>query len=203
MTTAIGAYCTTALLKARTGIPDTTDDTVLGSICDQVNAYIESPAACGRIMAPVASAVYTFDGDGSRCLTYRNGIRAVTKLEIAQYTGAAYVDAASTDYFLRPGASERPNGWPAMRIELSDRGTYAAFPKGFDTVRVTMTTGWTAIPDEITDVALTAATRAWHGVQAGQSEIVGTDEMGKPLVSRFFSLRDLATLRAYSANLPG
>jgi hypothetical protein len=57
-----------------------------------------------------------------------------------------------------------------------------------------MTTGWAAIPDDITDVALTAATRAWHAVQAGQQDIVGTDDMGRPLVSRFFSARDLETL---------
>ena len=62
----------------------------------------------------------------------------------------------------------------------------------------TATAGWTAIPDDITDVALTAATRAWFARQSGQQDIVGSDENGAPLVSRFFSARDLGTLRAYA-----
>lgn len=205
MTTAIGTYATAALLKARAGIADTTDDTELGKVCDQVNAYIESPAACGRVIAPITSAAITLDGDGTPCLRYPLGIRAVSLLEVAQYTGAAFATVPSTDYFLRPGPAELMPGWPYTRVELTDRptGSWSVFPRGYNTVRMTATTGWAAIPDEITDVALTAATRAWHGVQNGQAEIVGTDDMGRPLVSRFFSLRDMATLRAYSVNLPG
>lgn len=204
MTTAIGSYATASALKARMNITDTTDDTVLGLICDQVNAYIEGPQACGRVIAPIASAVYLFDGDGSPCLRYPKGIRAVSLLEIAYYTGAAYVTLDSSQYFLRPSANDLPPGWPANRIELTNLPlTFAFFPQGFNTVRVTMTTGFAAIPDDITEVALVAAARAWHAVGAGQADIVGTDEMGRPLVSRFFSKRDLETLQAYSVNLPG
>jgi hypothetical protein len=205
--TAIGAYATAAALKARMNIAtaDTTDDTVIGLICDQVNAYIEGPQACGRVIAPISSAVYLFDGDGSNCLRYPKGIRAVSLLEIAYYTGGAYQTVASTDYFLRPGPAELTPGWPYNRIELSNLplGAFIFFPVGFNTVRVTMTTGFAAIPDDITEVALVAAARAWHAVGAGQADIVGTDEMGRPLVSRFFSKRDLETLAAYSLTLPG
>lgn len=204
MTTAIGTYATAALLKARANITDTTDDTVLGTICDQINGYIESPAACGRVLAPITSAAITLDGDGTRVLHYPKGIRAVTLLELADYTGADFTTVASTDYFLRPGPAESMPGWPYLRLELSDRpvGTFSVFPRGYNTVRMTATTGWAAIPDEITDVALTAALRAWHAVQTGQADIVGTDDMGRPMVSRFFSSRDFATLRAYSVNIP-
>lgn len=204
MTTAIGTYATAAGLKARINISDTTDDTVLGTVCDQINAYIEGPQGCGRVLAPISSATYLFDGDGSRCLIYRGGIRAVTVVEVAQYTGAAYTTLATTEYFIRPSTTDRAPGWPGTRLELSDRPSsgFGVFPAGYDTVRVTMTTGWAAIPDDITDVALTAATRAWHAVEAGQVDIVGTDEMGRPVVSRFFSARDYATLQAYSVNLP-
>lgn len=200
--TAIGAYATFALLKTRLGIADTTDDSVLASICDQINQYIETKV--GRVLAPIASATYTFDGDGSRCLRYPKGIRAVTLLECAQYTGAAYQTVASTQYFLRPGPADRRPGWPYTRIEFTDvpTGPFTGFPAGFDTVRVTMTTGFEAIPDDVTELALVAATRAWHAVESGQQDIVGTDDMGRPLVSRFFSARDLETLRTYSVDLP-
>lgn len=204
MATAVGTYATAALLKARAGIGDSADDTVLGTICDAVNAYIEGPQACGRVLAPIASAAYLFDGDGGRVLRYPRGIRAVSLLEVAQNTNAAYQTVPSTDYRLRPGPADLTPGWPYTRIEMVDipLGSMGYFPPGYDTVRVTMTTGWAAIPDDITDVALTAATRAWHSVQAGQADIVGTDDMGRPLVSRFFSSRDMGTLRAYSVNLP-
>lgn len=201
--TAIGSYATATLLKARIEITNTDDDTQLGLVCDQVNAYIESPAACGRVLAPIASATYLIDGDGTDRIYFRNGIRAVTAISVGDYTGGARTALASTDYFLRPSTQDRPNGWPATYLVLSDLGSRRYFPRGFETVSVTATTGWAAIPDEITDIALTAAARAWHAVESGQTDIVGTDEMGRPVVSRFFSARDFATLRAYSVNLPG
>ena len=202
MTTAVGAYATTALLKARTAITDTTDDTVIGGLCDQINQYIETKTR--RPICPVSSATYTFDGDGSTVLRYPRGIRAVTLLELQYYTGSGYLTLGANQYFLRPSATDRLPGWPFTRIQFTDYpvGTFAYFPRGYDTVRVTMTTGWAAIPDDITELALTAATRAWHAIQAGQTDLVGTDDMGRPLVSRFFSARDLETLATYSADLP-
>lgn len=271
--TAIGAYATAALLKARANITDATDDTVIGTICDQINAYIEGPEACGRIIAPVpafsttmngailagatsfalvsvtglnlgdalmlgstsgthehcivagiasltvtpqaavvsaystgatAQRCYVFDGDGSRVIRHRDGIRGVTFLEAASYTGGAYTTIPARDYFLRPSPSVRPPGWPALRIELSDvpTGSVSTFGEGYETARGLLSPGFAAIPDDVTDVALTAALRAWHAVESGQADIVGTDDMGRPLVSRFFSSRDYATLRAYSVNIP-
>lgn len=202
MTTAIGSYATSTLLKARAGISDTTDDTELGKVCDQINQYIET--FTGRVLAPITSAAITLDGDGTRTLWYRKGIREVTLLECASYTGAAYETVDASQYFLRPGPSELRPGWPYTRLEFTDypTGSFSAFPKGYNTVRMTATTGWAAIPDDVTDVALTAATRAWHSVQSGQTDIVGTDDMGRPLVSRFFSARDLGTLRTYSVDIP-
>lgn len=203
MATAVGSYATLADLKTRANLGTaTTDDTLLGDICDQINGYIESPAATGRILAPISGTpAYTFDGDGGTVLWFPTGIRTVTTLEVALYTGATYATVGTADYFLRPHEQDRDNGWPALRIEFSDRptGSYARFPVGYDTVRVTGTFGWAAIPDEITEIALVAAVRAWHARESGQTDIVGTDEFGKPLVSRFFSARDYATLKSYSA----
>lgn len=206
MTTAVGAYATWTAVKARMGISDTTDDTVGGTICDQVNAYMEGPQAMGRVVAPIASTTYLFDGDGTPVLWYRKGIQAVTLVEIHWFTqDVNWHTIPSTDYRLRPQASLLAPGWPGNRIEIVDipLGGIGYFPPGYDTVRVTMTTGFAAIPDDVTEVAQVAAARAWHAVQAGQQDIVGTDEMGRPLISRFFSARDKETLAAYSVNLPG
>lgn len=205
--TAIGSYATLAGLKLRLfndAATVTADDTELTSLCDQINQFIESPQGCGRVIAPIGSAVYTFDGDGSRVVRYPKGIRAVSLLECQLYTSAGYSTVPSSQYFLRPGPTDRPTGWPYTRIEFTNYpiGTFSYFPVGFDTVRVTMTTGFDAIPDDITDLALTVATRAWHAVQAGQSDIIGTDEMGRPLVSRLLSRPQLDTIDAYSTRLP-
>lgn len=203
MTTAIGAYATAALMKSRLGITDTTDDTLIGTICDQVNAYIEYKTQ--RVLAPIASATYLYDGDDSRDLYLPlpanaspiGGIRAISQLELAAYTGATYTTVDTSQYFLRQPFL---NTGPFERLLFTDMptGAFDRFPRGYATVRITATAGWAAIPDEITDVALTAATRAWFARESGQVDIVGSDEQGKPLVSRFFSSRDIGTLMGYA-----
>lgn len=202
MATAIGAYATSAALKTRLSIADTTDDTVLGTVCDQVNQFIET--FTGRVLAPVSSADFLLDvEDPTDRLHFPRGLRSVSALSVGNYTGAARTALASGEWFLRPSTHDRRPGWPATWLHLSDACTTRSyFPKGYETVKITATTGWDAIPDDITEVALTAATRAWHGVQSAQTDIVGTDEMGRPVVSRFFSARDLGTLRTYSVDIP-
>jgi hypothetical protein len=200
VTTAIGTYATAALLKARTGISDTTDDTLLGTICDQVNQYIETRTR--RVLAPVGSATYLLDGTGCEYFEFPRGIRAISALSIGDVTGGTRIALASTEYFLRPLEHDRLPGWPAMRVVLSDVGTRRSIPRGFEIISMTATTGWAAIPDDVTEMSLVAATKAWHAREAGQADIVGTDEMGRPLVSRFFSPRDMETLRTYSLDTP-
>ena len=207
MTTAIGSYATAAALKTRLGISDSTDDTVLGNICDQINDYIESRTE--RVIAPISSATYYYDGTGDRSLylpvtargEFIGGIRAITALSVQAYTSAGYEDLASTEYFLRQPVLTRG---PFERLVFTDYPTsgYSYWPKGFETVKITGTAGWAAVPDEITELALVAATRAWHSAESGQTDLVGTNEMGLPLVSRFFSPRDLETMDRYGRSLP-
>lgn len=203
VTTAIGSYATAATLKATAGITDSDDDTLLGLICDRVNQFIESKT--GRVLAPITSATYYYDGDGSRGLYLPvpvsggpiGGIRSISELAVAPYSGASYEVVPSTDYFLRRQAVGHG---PFEYLVFTDvpTSTYTAFPRGYSTVKLTGTAGWAAIPDDIIEVAITAATRAWFSRQNGQQDIVGSDENGAPLVSRFFSARDLSTLRHYT-----
>lgn len=204
MATAIGSYVTTATLKARllpAGVTDTTDDTLLGTICDQVNQWIET--FTGAVLAPVASAVYLFDGDGGNTIYVPNGVRTVSLLEVGDSTGDSFSTIASTDYFLRPLAQDRPPHMPAWKIVLSDlpAGSYRTFPRGYANVRVTMVTGPAAIPDDVIDVALTVATRVWARRQSGQADMIGVDETGAPTISREVSARDRATLSKYRVNV--
>lgn len=207
MATATGAYATIALVKARimpAGVTDTTDDSLIGSIVDQVNQFIEGPEGCGRIIAPIPSATYLADGDGLRRLYFPRGLRAVTELKIGDYTGDTLDVVAATDYFLRPLPQDRKPGWPAMFIELSDRpaGDHSVFGEGYETVSITATAGWNAIPDDIIDVAVTTSVRAWHARQSGQADIVGNDETGAPMVSRYVAGFHWATIKAYRLRQP-
>ena len=159
-------------------------------------------APCTATVALVSTpqdALYYFDGDGGRVLWL--DVRAVSELAIASQTGGSYTVIDADDYFLRPLPQDRAPGWPATRIELSDlSATY--FYRGYSTVRVKAVTGWPAIPDDITDLACTMVVRAWHARQSGQTDIVGNDETGAPIVSRYLSARDRDTLRAYRVAPP-
>lgn len=209
MPSATGAYATTAGLKARlfaAGVTDTADDTLMGTICDQVNAFVEGPWGCRRIIAPISSATYILDGSGLSFLYFPKGIRAVTALTIGDTTGDTLDTVTAADIFLRPLDQDRVPGWPAFYLYLSDVPVSTVFrrtfPKARSNVSLTCTAGWTAIPDDITDVALTTATRAWHARQSGQADIVGNDDTGAPLVSRFVAPFHWGTIKAYRVKQP-
>lgn len=203
MTTAIGAYVTAALLKARAGITDSNDDALIGTICDGVNSYIEHTT--GRVLAPVASATYLYDGDGGRRLylprssdgSPTGGLRAVSLVEFAYYTTAAYIVLAASQYFLRERAY--PSGpYDALIFTDYPISFVPKWPVGRDTVRVTATAGPAAIPDDVAEVAATIGIRAWGARQAGQNDIIGTDAQGVPIISRYVAGRDRDTLRSYT-----
>jgi hypothetical protein len=203
MATAIGSYATATLIKSRAGITDATDDTLLGTIADQVNMYIERTT--GRIIAPGTVGTAYYDGEGDNRIflpvtadgTRIGGVRAITSLAVADYTGGAYTTLPAADYFLR-GMSQPAGPYDWLYLSDTATGGYTLFPRGFNTVKLIGTTGWAAIPDDVQEVALTIAVRAWHARQNGQQDIVGTDEFGRPVVSRFVSGRDRDTLRAYT-----
>lgn len=221
MTTAVGAYATTAGLQALIGGNQTFDgdDTALmGDICDRVNQLVESITR--QAVAPIASTTYVYDSDGLRriftpmpvavtdeeppagsTLLGIGGLREVSEVQVAPSTGGEFTTLDAADYFIRGRASV--NG-PSRWLMLSDRpvGTYSRFPKGIGTVKVTATAGWEAIPDDLTETALAVAHRAWNARQIGQQDVSGTDEQGRPIVARFLAGRDKDTLRRYSLRPP-
>ena len=143
------------------------------------------------------TALYYFDGTGSRTLWV--DVRSVSELALATQTGGSYTVVPATDYFLRPLPQDRAPGWPATRIELSDypTGSYWFFWPGYATIRLKAVVGWPAIPDDITDVALTMAVKAWHGRQSGYQGLIGSEETGNIVVSRFMDNKDWSTIKAY------
>jgi hypothetical protein len=201
MPTAIGAYATTSSLKQLIGKTDSNDDTLIGLICDRVNAEIERITQ--RVVAPVSSATFTLDGDGSDRFFFPRGVRAITALEYASSTGGSYTAWTTTHYVVRPVDHERTPGFPGFWVVLTDIASPRRFPVGYGTVRMTATTGWAAIPDDVTQLALVIGQRVWNARQAGQQQLMATDEMGRPYIAQFFDSRDRWTLKQYSLPVLG
>lgn len=199
MATAIGTYAALAAVKTRLGKTDATDDTLLTSLCDQINGWVESH--CGRPLTPY-TATYTFDGPWTRdgtTLVIPRGLRSITTLKIAAGTGSVLTTITAGNYYLLPREQDRAPGWPATRVQLSDinSGAYTDVPFGYGVAEIDGAWGWAAEPDEVVSVAETAVVRAWHARQAGQQDIIGTDETGAPIVSRYVAPRDRDTLDLY------
>lgn len=203
--TAIGAYATATLLQGLIGggqTFDSADTTLQGLICDRTNQLLESEMH--QVAAPISSATYLYDGRGTRHLYLPfpttgpgiGGLRAATLVEVQSATGAGYTTVAAGDYFLRGQAGMTgPYRW----LVMSDlpAGGYA-WPDGYATVRITATAGWTAIPDDLTQLALAIAQRAWNARQSGMQNVEAVDENGRPVVARFLSLPDWRTLKRYT-----
>ncbi len=203
--TAIGTYATTAALKALIGTTDSDDDSLLGTICDRVNQWVESLTL--QPISPISSATYLYDGDGLRRVYLPipttaatkgiGGARAISLLEIAPTTGGTFGTIASTDYFVR--GKDGVLG-PFVWLVLSDlaAGDYRTFPKGLANIRVTMTAGWAAIPDDLTMTALNVAHRAWNARSTGNQSGAGNGEEGQP-ISIFATREDVRLVRTYKA----
>lgn len=209
MPTAIGTYATRARVKARldsNSAYTAADDALIDQLCDQINDWVEETV--GRALAPRPETELLLDGHTAEqnglVLPVPFGINSLTTLELAQRTGGAFVVVPATDWYLRPLPHLRKAGWPATIIRLTDRptagsGTTRIWP-GYETVRLRGPVGfagWPAIPDVVAELATTAVVRAWHARMAGQTDVIGTDEYGRPIVSRYLSRRDYETLGRY------
>lgn len=204
MTTAIGSYATAGALKELIGTTDSDDDERVADICDRVNAWIESITR--QPVCPIAEDTYTYDANGLRHIYLPmpvdgptlgiGGAREVTLVEIAPYSSGTYANVAETDYVLRSRHGViGPYRW--LRLSNKPVGTYRTFPEGISTVRVTMTAGWDAIPDDLTMTALLVAHRAWNARQTGDQS-AGQGSAGEA-VSLFASRDDLRVVRSYKA----
>lgn len=196
MATAIGTYVTLANLKTRLGITAATDDALLTQIVDETNQWIESYT--GRVLAPIGSTTYLFDGYGLSTPYLislgRLGARAVTLLESGT-DGVSFSTIGATRYLLLPRAQDRAlSGEPGYYIHMTDG---YRLPYGYGNIRITMTAGFEAIPDDVRGVAIAIATRAWHGRQSGQTDIVGSDLTGEPIVTKIVAPEFKRTLDRY------
>lgn len=174
------SYCTSTTIKARAGITDSTDDTILGTIAGQVNSWLE-----GRIgfpVGPIASVERMFDGDAVRCVNgryvlpcYPYGVRTVTAVTTAETTDGSETSRTASDVVLRPHSQDRETDWPAFELWVKDTATWTWPTSGLDVIGITGEWGWAAIPDELKGIAERLGVAAFRnrGYGAGSQNYVG------------------------------
>jgi len=195
------ALCTIAQVKARlfpAGVADTTDDTLLTELVGEVGAWIAH--STDRAFEPVASADYYFDTTAGYVLRVPMGVRAVTFLGVATShqpdTGGTYTTIAAANILLRPSVADLPAGWPATEIRLS-RAQNVTFGNIENGAKVTMTTGFAAVPPDIEAVAIDGVVSAYQMRKNGTSGVFGADDStGVPWWQ--FTNTSWKTLRMYA-----
>ena len=200
------SYVTTATVKTRLGITDTTDDTLIGTLVDQVNAFVESYT--GRQIGPWATAsTFSFHhfpkdvDDLGRIFPFPQGLSSLTTLEVRDYTGGTLTTVPATDWYLWPQAQQRDPGWPATEIHMTDVPSASNgqpfFAAGYETVRLTGNFGWSAIPADVTELAINLALALWRSRAAGTSDVFTIGPEGERTFERALSDKDRHTLNRY------
>lgn len=195
-------YCSIHDAKQRLGITvaDTTDDEELVQIISQTAGFIESKT--GRPLYPDPVLIYTFDGagavDNGKTLLVPRGVRTVSAITHATTTGGTPVAVAATDYILRPLVQDRPPGWPATEIRLTDVAALPYWYPAYANVVVTGTFGWAAVPREIEAIALRLVINAWKLRGSGGADIVSVGVDGSRTFENALSWQDRKTLESYA-----
>jgi len=173
------SYTTGTAVKARLGIGsgDTTDDTLLGGYVNATNEWIEQ--YCGRQVGPVTAGT-------------------ATKFGLALDEIPAFARDAAARGARVVGLHAHPD-WPGFELEFIDAptGAVATFGTGYGNITVVGAFGWAAIPYKVAEIAEAIVVRIWHARMSGQTDIVGSDETGAPIVTRFVSPEDRNILRDY------
>lgn len=195
------AYTSPGAIKTHMGVTDSNEDAAFTAIATAINDGIEDWIGFGA--GSGATAIRTYDGDGSDELFIRGGVQGITTLEIASETGGTFSTLASTEYVLRPHSYDRPTGWPGWRVMLTEKATtYGVFTRGFDTVRITPSGGWdfATTPQMLKRIADIVGVRMFQARKTGETLVIGTTDFGQ-VMARFLpepEYRDYLDHLAYS-----
>ena len=191
----------------------TADDDILSDFIDAVQSYLVS--RLGMFLGPTTSTSISIDGERAVSHMGRKasrlyvpyGIQSLTSVTVASSTGATAETVTAADLISGPRAFEPrldPNQ-PTTTLTFKDvvAGDWDHFPAGVGNVVITGTLGWSAPPVRLGELADTMVIRMFHAAQTGQRDLIGNDEEGLPLVSRFISSADHGVLRTFWGEISG
>lgn len=169
-------YATTAELKARLGISDTTDDATLGAILEAVSRAVDNH--CGRHFYQDSDTRYFTADSGTLCFT--DDIVSITTLATDD-GDRTYADTwAATDYDMSPDNADS-RGEPYQWLETTPAGNYG-FPAGLRRgVKIIGVFGYPAVPDVVNEATLLMGAR-YHMRRHAPFGVVGSADMGHIIV---------------------
>lgn len=178
-------------LRLRIGSGDAVDDDYLATVVDAVNDWVVD--RIGLDLSPAGTATRKLDGDGTRELFVPGGLRSVSVVQVSS-DGWQTFQSVTDSVTLLPEAWRKPPSEPHHTLRLAE-GSGLAFPCGEQTVLVTSTEwGYADWPARVVEVAETIGVRMYQARSTGQRDVIGSDELGNPVVSRFVSLKDRDTI---------
>jgi len=190
-------------LRSGADTETTADDDIISDFIGDVQSYMVS--RLGMFLGPTTST--TIDVDGRDALRGRTrlsvpfGIQSLTSIEVQPTTGDTFETVTAADVVSGPRTWEsrvdpnQPFTWLMFKDIVT--GDWSAFPSGVENVRITGTLGWSEPPNRLGELADTMVIRMFHAAASGQRDLVGNDDEGLPLVSRFISPADHQVLRTF------
>lgn len=181
----------------------TTHDDLLTDLIDAVNSYLVG--RIGMFLGPTTLTQIDIDGNrgvrSNRRLYFPFGIQTLSTIQVRSVTGGSLTSMPTTDVILGPRAWEprtdpdQPFTW----IEVKDviTGSFPYFPDGYENVRLTGTFGWVNPPTAIGEVGDTLVIKMFQARQSSQRDVIGSDDYGNPMVSRFMSMADENKVRQF------
>lgn len=147
------------------------DDARLVLILEAASAYIEK--LCRRVFASAAS-IELQDGDGTDTLFLQKyPTTALTKIEVLNGSGA-WDTMLVTDFILKGSTGE-------VRFAAWNTNIHNSFPEGFQNIRITHTSGYTTIPEDLQEA--TAQLVAWFHNHSLQDATIQSESLGAYSVS--------------------
>ena len=204
----------------------TSDEPALAPICATASRFVEI-VSNRRFWTTTGDETKSFDVPPRRGIysagayygyeTFDPGmdIAALTTLNLAESsikaTSGTFATISTGDFYLQP--ADRPDGWPATHIALTDEysGTYNSsapftwFMPGRRTVQLIGRFGWnttsigsTTFPQEIRVVTAEVASQLWRMRQAGFSNTANVNELGVVTIPRSLSPMAREILERYT-----
>jgi len=169
-------YATLAEVKARLGITDSTDDSILEQVVEAASRAIDN--YCGRHFYQKTSTTLYLTGEFGDLLLVPDLV-SVTTLKTDDDGDRTYEATWTTsDYDLSPyNASEFSK--PYTRIETTPNGNYS-FPTTAKGIEIAGTWGWPAVPDEVNEACLLQAEILFKRKDAIFGVLAG-GEFGQPV----------------------
>ena len=173
---ALGDYCTAAELKARAGITDTVDDTVLAQVITGVSRSIDNK--CNRRFFVTATDETRYYQPISSLECPTGDIQALTSILVDAGNRSYNITLDVTDYDLVPDNAVSI-GQPWMGIRMAPYGRYRFYPQYPRSVKVTGRFGYSSTtPEEVHEAALIQCARIFKRKDA-EYGVLGSGGMGQ------------------------